>query len=77
MTRYEQGFLAKCAEYGVDGMALLKTAKGTTPSREMTAVDIMSSPPPGKVEVRPWLWGILSRTSRPRKVVMPFQPSTL
>ena len=24
MTRYEQGFLAKCAEYGVDGMALLE-----------------------------------------------------
>ena len=26
MTRYEQGFLTKCAEHGVDGRALLKSA---------------------------------------------------
>ena len=24
MTRYEQGFMAKCAEYGVDGKTLLE-----------------------------------------------------
>ena len=28
MTRYEQGFITKCAEYGVDGQALLKQAAG-------------------------------------------------
>lgn len=27
MTRYEQGFLTKCAEYGVDGRRLLKRAQ--------------------------------------------------
>lgn len=27
MTRYEQGFLTKCAEYGVDGTELLKEAR--------------------------------------------------
>lgn len=27
MTRYEQGFLTKCAEYGVDGRAMLKQAQ--------------------------------------------------
>lgn len=26
MTRYEKGFIEKCAEYGVDGSALLKQA---------------------------------------------------
>ena len=26
MTRYEQGFLTKCAEYGIDGRELLKQA---------------------------------------------------
>lgn len=26
MTRYEKGFIEKCAEYGVDGVALLKQA---------------------------------------------------
>jgi len=26
MTRYEKGFIEKCAEYGVDGRALLKQA---------------------------------------------------
>ena len=29
MTRYEQGFMSKCAEYGVDGRVLLKQAKLT------------------------------------------------
>ena len=29
MTRYEQGFMNKCAEYGVDGFELLKQAKLT------------------------------------------------
>lgn len=29
MTRYEQGFMKKCAEYGVDGTALLKRAMVT------------------------------------------------
>lgn len=28
MTRYEKGFLTKCAEYGVDGRPLLKRAFG-------------------------------------------------
>jgi len=27
MTRYEQGFMNKCAEYGIDGKALLKAAQ--------------------------------------------------
>lgn len=27
MTRYEQGFLSKCAEYGIDGKELLKQAQ--------------------------------------------------
>lgn len=29
MTRYEKGFIEKCAEYGVDGETLLKQAKST------------------------------------------------
>ena len=30
MTAYEQGFLTKCAEYGIDGSELLKQAKEQT-----------------------------------------------
>jgi len=32
MTRYERGFLSKCAEYGVDGRRLLKMAFGMDPT---------------------------------------------
>lgn len=31
MTRYEQGFIQKCAEYGIDGRALLEKRAKLTP----------------------------------------------
>lgn len=37
MTRYEQGFLKKCAEYGVDGRAFLKKAQEAAAQQPQTS----------------------------------------
>lgn len=37
MTYYEQGFITKCGEYGVDGVALLKLAQATQGVSEIGA----------------------------------------
>lgn len=36
MTRYEQGFMNKCAEYGVDGKSLLKYAQQAAAAQPQT-----------------------------------------
>lgn len=43
MTRYEQGFLTKCAEYGVDGRALLKLAGYKPPTSIETVRKLIES----------------------------------
>ena len=49
MTRYEKGFIEKCAEYGVDGVALLKVAQELPPATDTTA----TIAPPAPVK---WNW---------------------
>lgn len=47
MTRYEKGFIEKCAEYGIDGQSLLKSAMiigGPTPPKGMLGSMVMGGP---------------------------------
>ena len=44
MTSYEQGFLTKCAEYGVDGRALLEKLAGPRPEERRQIQSITSNP---------------------------------
>ena len=48
MTRYEQGFIEKCAEYGVDGTALLKRAAKVSKEDYLDFLKLKGITPPNE-----------------------------
>lgn len=79
MTRYEQGFLRKCAEYGINGSTLLsllyKSAQATSNPVVPQQEDDMWGPAFGSEAQNPWAPPV-APTTQPKQPQPPVTPVT-